>query len=152
MTTETLHDTRKTGARVLLGAALAALVTGGTVVLTGLVVGGRAAASGALAGALLVVLVFGLGAFAVNAVAGVMPEASLVVALLTYVLQVVLMGLVFWALSASGALGTTLDERWLAGTVVAGTVVWLAVQILATSRARIPVYELVVEGRPGGEA
>ncbi len=158
MTTETLHRTRPAGARVLLGAALAAMLAGAGAVLAGLLLDGTPAASGALVGALLVVFVLGLGTLAVDAVAGVMPSASLVVALLTYTLQVLLMGLAFWVLSRSGALGTTLDERWLAGTVIAGTAVWLVVQIRSATRARIPafepafepVFEPVREGGPGG--
>ncbi len=152
MTTETLHHTRDAGARVLLGAAAAATVVTLGAALAGLLVSGPAAGAGALVGALLVLLVFGLGAFAVNAVASMMPAASLLVALLTYTLQVVLMGLVFWGLSTSGALGEQLDERWLAGTVIVGTLVWLAVQIRRSMRARIPAYELGPTDRPRGAA
>ena len=47
--------------------------------------------------------VFGFGSFVVNTVAALMPTAALLVALLTYTLQVVAMGLVFVALSGSGA-------------------------------------------------
>ena len=78
--------------------------------------------------------VFGFGTFTVNAVAELMPTASLLVALLTYTLQVVAMGLAFVALSGSGALDETIDGAWLGGTVIAGTMVWLVVQIvLATT-------------------
>jgi ATP synthase protein I len=152
MTTETLHHTRDTGARVLLGAAAAASIATLGAALLGLLVAGSAAAAGALVGALLVLLVFGLGAFAVNAVAATMPGASLLVALLTYTLQVVLMGVVFWGLSTSGALGEQLDERWLAGTVIVGTLVWLGVQIRQSVRARIPAFEPGPTDRPRGEA
>ncbi len=152
MTTETQHRTRDGGSRVLLGAALGAASATLALSLAGLVLSGSAAAYGALVGALLVLLVFGSGAFAVNAVATVLPAASLLVAMLTYTLQVVLMGLVFWGLSGSGALGRDLDERWLAGSVIAGTLAWLAVQVRQTARARIPAYDLGVTGRTGGEA
>ena len=152
MTTETLHRTRDTGARVLLGAAAAATVVTLGAALLALLVDGSAAAGGALVGALLVLLVFGTGAFAVNAVASMMPAASLLVALLTYTLQVVLMGLLFWTLSTSGALGARVDERWLAGTVIAGTMVWLTVQIRQATRARIPAFDLPSGDRTGGES
>ena len=152
MTTEMLHPTRDAGVRVLLGAAAGAVVATVVAALAGLVLDGSAAAYGALIGGLLVLLVFGLGAFAVNAVASVMPAASLLVALLTYTLQVVVLGLVFAGLSGSGALGTDVDERWLAGAVILGTLVWLGLQIRQASRARIPVYDLGPTGRPGGES
>jgi ATP synthase protein I len=152
MTTETLHHTREAGQRGLLGAAAAAGVVTLGLALVGLVAAGSAAAAGALVGALLVLFVFGVGAFAVDLVASVMPAASLLVALLTYTLQVVLMGMLFWALSSSGTLGDEVDERWLAATVIAGTLVWLAVQIRQATRARIPVYDLGPDGRSGGES
>jgi ATP synthase protein I len=152
MTTETLHHTRDAGTRVLLGAAVAAAAATAAVSLAGLLIGGSAAAYGALVGALLVLLVFGLGAFAVNLVATVMPAASLLVALLTYTLQVVFMGLVFWALTRSGALGRDLDQRWLAGAIIAGTVAWVAVQIGQATRARIPAYDLGSSASTGGAA
>lgn len=152
MTTETLHPTRDAGVRVLLGAALGATVATLGTALAGLLLGGSAAAYGALTGALLVLLVFGLGAFAVNAVAFVMPSASLLVALLTYTLQVIVMGLLFWVLTTSGTLGSELDERWLAGAVIVGTLVWVGVQIRQAARARIPVYDLGPTGRSGGES
>jgi ATP synthase protein I len=151
MTTETLHDTPHPGVRVLLGSASAALVISLVLTLAGLVVGGRAAAYGVLVGAGLVLLVFGLGAFAVDAVATVLPAASLLVALLTYTLQVVLMGLVFWGLAGSGALGRTLDAQWLAGGVIAVTLVWIAVQIRLTTRQRILAYDLGLVTPTGGE-
>jgi ATP synthase protein I len=85
---------------------------------------------------------FGFGALTVNAVAAVSPAASLLVALLTYVLQVVAVGVVFLALDASGALGTTVDAGWVAGTVIAATLCWLVAQILAATRSRQPIYDL----------
>jgi ATP synthase protein I len=151
MTTETLHHTRISGARVLVGAAAGALVVTVAVVVAGAIAGGAPAAYGALVGALLVLVVFGLGAFAVNAVATWMPAASMLVALLTYTLQVLVLGLVFWALRGSGALGSTLDARWLAAAVIAGTLAWLTVQVVQATRQRIPVYELAVSAHTGGE-
>ena len=71
-----------------------------------------------------------------------MPTASLLVALLTYTLQVVLMGMVFVALSRSGLLGDTLHREWLAGVVIAGTFGWLLTQLVLTTRQRIPAYDL----------
>ena len=61
---------------------------------------GAPAASGAAIGAGMVLVFFGFGAMTVNAVAAVSPAASLLVALLTYVLQVVAVGMVFLALDA----------------------------------------------------
>ena len=68
--------------------------------------------------------------------------ATLVIALLTYTLQVVAMALAFAALQRSGLLDDALDRGWLAGTVIVGTFGWLVAQIVLATRARIPVYEL----------
>lgn len=129
------------GLRPLVAAALVAAVLGGLLAGLGGLVRGDAAAFGALVGTAIAVGVFALGTFAVDAVAHVMPAASLVIALLTYVMQVLVLALVFVALSESGALDSTLDRGWLGGAIVLVTLIWTAVQIRATATARIPVYE-----------
>jgi hypothetical protein len=48
---------------------------------------------------------------------------------------------VFVALNSSGALDGPLDRRWLGGTVIACTTVWLSSQIVCAVRAREPVYD-----------
>lgn len=133
---------RDSGASVLLGAGGAALVLGLAAAVVGALVSGSEAALGALVGTLLVVGVLGFGSFVVNVVAGLMPAAALMVAMLTYTLQVVLMGLVFAILSRSGLLDSTVDRGWLAGAVIGGTAIWLVSQVVLTTRRRIPVYEL----------
>lgn len=146
MTTESKQAPRGTSApgsvTVLLGAAVAAVLIGLALTLVGGVTSGTAAAFGALAGSLLAVGVFALGSVTVNVVAGLMPSASLLVALLTYTLQVVLMGLVLVGLSGSGLLDGTLDRAWLAAGIIAGTLVWLVAQVVLTARVRIPAYDL----------
>lgn len=149
MTTEaprTGQVDRDSGVSVLLGAAVSALVLGLLATLTGALVSGSAAAYGALVGTVLVVGILGFGSFVVNVVAGLVPTLALMVAMTTYVLQVVLMGLVFAVLSGSDLLDTTLDRGWLAGAVIGGTAIWLVSQVLLATRRRIPVYELPTEG------
>lgn len=149
MTTEaprTGQVARDSGVDVLLGAAASALVLGLLTCLVGALVSGSSAAYGALVGTALAVGVLGFGSFAVNLVAGLMPTMALMVAMTTYALQVVLMGLVFAALSGSDLLDTTLDRGWLAGTVIGGTAIWLVSQVLLTTRRRIPVYDLPEQG------
>ena len=148
MTTETPRTgqaDRDSGVSVLVGAGAAALVLGLAATVVGAVASGSEAALGALVGTLLVVGVLGFGSFVVNVVAGLMPAAALMVAMLTYTLQVVLMGVVFAALSGSGLLDSTVDRGWLAGAVIGGTAIWLVSQVVLTTRRRIPVYELPCE-------
>ena len=130
---------------MLLSAAVAALVAGALVVAIGAIAGGAPAAYGALAGTFIVVGVFGFGAFTVNLVARVLPAAALLVAMLTYTLQVVLMAVIFLALTRSGLLEDALDRQWLAAAVITGTLVWLIAQIISTMRARIPAFDLPPE-------
>lgn len=146
MTTERASLSRRTGSSVLAKAALASVALGAVAVVTGALVGGSSAAYGAAVGALVVVAVFGFGSFVVNTVAALMPTAALLVAMLTYILQVVAMGLLFAALSRSGLLGETLDREWLAGAVIAGTLVWIGSQIVLTMRTRIAIYDLPEAG------
>ena len=77
-----------------------------------------------------------------DAAATVVPAASLLVALLTYTLQVVALGMVFLVLRASGALDTTIETGWLGGSVIGATLVWLVAQIVAATRSRQPLYDL----------
>lgn len=146
MTTETTRvrwdRSRPVGPGILAAAAAAALTVGGSLTVVAGVAAGSAAALGVLAGTGLAVAVFALGSSAVYLVAGLLPAASLLVAVLTYTLQVVLMWLVFVGLSRSGALEGTLDAAWLAAGVIAATVVWVGAQLLLATRARIPAYDL----------
>lgn len=114
----------------------------------GAMLGGSAGAVGAAIGAFLIGVVFATGTMVVGAVALVAPTASLLVALLTYTLQVLLVGLVYLGLRDSGLLGGPVDPRWLSASVVACTLAWTVSQIVVSTRARRPVYDL----DHGGEA
>lgn len=142
MTTETNQVTRNQGSRVLLGATAGSLAAGLAIAGVGALASGSPAGVGALIGTALVVLVFAGGSFVVDEVARLMPAAALLVALLTYTLQVLAMGLAFVAISGSGLLDATADRGWLAGAVIAGTAGWLVLQIALATRQRIPVYDL----------
>lgn len=149
MTTESPLQPPRTPAAPLLRPALAAgLVCGSSVALGGALTAADAAVGAAVAAA-LVLGVFGLGAACVNAVAAVLPSAALLVALLTYTLQVLAMAAAFVVLTRSGDL-SILSRQWLAGTVIAGTAAWLAVHVATAVRARIPAYDLTTDS-PGPE-
>ena len=124
--------------RVAFGCTLA---TGAFTVTFAALAAGSAAALGAVVGFLLVLGFFGLGASVVNAVASVSPTASLLVALLTYTLEVVALGAVFVALRRSGALAETVDPGWVGGVVIVATLVWLLAQTITEVRSRQPIYD-----------
>lgn len=101
----------------VLTLAVAAVVVAG-------LVGGAPAAWGVVVGAVTVVVVFSFGMAVTHAVASISPALSLLVALLTYALQLVVLVLVLTGLERSDALGATLDRRWIGGTIIVGTLVW----------------------------
>jgi len=145
MTTETHRDTRP-GGSVLLGAAVAALLVGLVLtVVAGLVSGGTAALSAAVSTG-LVVVVIGFGVFVLNTVASIMPSATVLVALVTYALQLVVLAAVALTLIRNGVLESTLDRRWFGGGVALTTAAWMVAQIVAATKARIPVYDLPEAG------
>lgn len=145
MTTTASPGRGPTGARtprVLLVASgcVAASVVIATVL--GAVIAGGPAALGALLGGAIALGFFAFGSLVVAAATKMAPEASLLVALMTYTLQVVLVAGVFVAIGASGVVGDEISGGWLAGGVVAATVAWTVGQLVASSRARIPVYDV----------
>ena len=133
---------RHSGARVLVWAAATTTGLGLVAAAVGGLVSGSAAGLGVLVGALIAVVVFGFGSFTVNAVAGLMPAASLLFALMTYALQVLLVLLALVAIERAGLVEETLDRVWLVGGLIGGTLGWIVAQIVWTMRARIPVYDL----------
>lgn len=145
MTTESKQDARP-GVVVLLGAAAGALAVVVGLSLLGLIVDGPSGARGAAVGGSVALVVFGLGTAVVHAVAGLMPAASLMVALLTYTLQLVLMAVLVIGLDRSGSLGQTLSRGWFAAAVVATTFAWLATQIWQATHLRLLAYDLDDDG------
>ncbi|MQW75523.1 hypothetical protein GHK92_06530 [Nocardioides sp. dk4132] len=137
---------RHSGARVLVWAAATTAGLGLVACAVGGLVGGSAAALGVLVGALIAVAVFSFGSFTVHTVAGLMPSASMLFALLTYALQVLLLLLALVAIEEAGLVEDTLDRVWLAGGIIGGTLVWMVAQVVWTVRARIPVFDLPASG------
>ncbi|WP_183100290.1 hypothetical protein [Nocardioides pelophilus] len=125
----------------LVFAAAVTTVVGVLVVLVAALASGEAASYGALVGTAIALVVFSFSAFAVDAVARLMPVASLMVALLTYTMQVLLMLVVFVGLNRSGALDDTLDREWLGGSIIVGVLVWTFAQLTASAKERIPAYD-----------
>lgn len=134
--------------RPLVLAVAVTTVVGALVVLVAALAGGGPAAYGALVGGLVAVVVVAFGAFTVDAAARLMPAASLLIALLTYTLQVLLMLMVFVAVTRAGVLGDTLDREWLGGAIIAVVLTWTFAHLTASAKARIPAFETPREGFP----
>jgi ATP synthase protein I len=117
------------GLRQALAATVAA---GGVLALAAALAEGRAALAGVALGTLLVCGFFLFGALNTALAAAYAPRASMLVALLTYVVQVVALGLVLAAVARSGLSERELDVRWLGGTVIVGTLVWTGALVVRT--------------------
>jgi ATP synthase protein I len=107
----------------------------------GLLVAGRPQALGAALGAGLVTAFYVFGTVTVSLVAAYAPRASLLVALLTYVLQVAALALVLARVQSSPAGEQTLDVAWVGGAVVVATVTWLVVLVVRTVCSTPPARE-----------
>jgi ATP synthase protein I len=148
MTTESKH-TPRTGSSPLLGAWGAGAVTILLLVVLAGLTDGRPAVVGAAVGGVLTLLVFGFGLAIVSTVARLVPSASLLVALMTYALQLLVLALVVAAIGRAGIGPDTLRPSWFAAGVIAVTLLWLTGQVLTATRQRIPAYELPAEPGEG---
>lgn len=141
MTTESKPDTR-TRVSPLLGALSAGAVAVLVLVVAAVVVDGRAAVVGAASGGVLTLAVFALGVAVVTVVARVMPSASLLVALMTYALQLLVLALCIAAIERAGVGGEDLSRGWFAAAVIAVTLSWVTGQLVTATRQRIPAWDL----------
>ncbi|MCR1781808.1 hypothetical protein KVF89_04600 [Nocardioides carbamazepini] len=126
---------------VVMRAAVVSVLGAVVLVVVGAVAGGSSAAGGAAVGGVIAVGVLAFGAFAVDAVSRLMPTAALLFAMVTYTFQVVAMALVFVALNESGLLDDALDSMWVGIAIIFGVFVWMTVQIVLATTARIPAFE-----------
>lgn len=154
MTTESKTGPR-TGLSPVLGALAAGTVAVLVLVVVGALVAGRPGAVGAAAGGVLTLAVFALGLAAVGFVARLLPGASLLVALMTYALQLLVLFVTVAAIDEADLGADTLSRGWFAAAVVVVTLTWVVGQLVAVTRQRIPVYDLSSAGaptdHPGGE-
>lgn len=142
--------------RVLRAGVLAVLASTAVLVATALVADDGAAVRSAALGGALVIVFFAFGVLNVGFAARIVPSTALLVAMITYLIQVVLIALVFTGLSRSNAFDSALTEGWLAGGLIVGTLVWMTAQVVTTLRTPIPPWEgpsvEVVSGEEVGAA
>ncbi|NHC13390.1 hypothetical protein [Motilibacter deserti] len=115
------------------GAALpAAVVTAAAVLIAGLAAGGQGAASALAAGA-VVTAFFGVGHLVSSRVADVAPTAVMAVALATYAVKVLVLGVLLVLVGGSSAV----DGTAFGVTVFAVTTTWLAARVRVFARLRL---------------
>jgi ATP synthase protein I len=140
------------GLRILGIAAGSSLLAGSLVVGIAALTGGGEAAKIALIGTAIAVGVFAFGAFAVHLAAAILPSSALLVALMTYACQLVLVFAIFIALSRAGGPADGPQRGWLAAAVIACTLAWIVVQLVATTRQRTLLYDLPEQPGEGSAA
>lgn len=139
--------------RVLLAAVLWVAATTVCATVAGAASQGRTGALSAILGGVIVLVFFGFGAVVVGASSQLAPQTSLLVAMVTYTFQVVLVALVFAALTKADAFDSDLSAGWLAGALIAGTFAWMTGQLIATLRAPVPPWTgPVSDGQEAGAA
>lgn len=133
--------------RVLRAGALGVLLTTTITVVLAALISDAAGVRAALLGGGMVLVFFAFGAVVVGTAARLAPGTAILVALMTYTLQVLLVGLVFAALTTSDAFDASLREGWLAAALIAGTFSWMGGQLLATLRTPVPPWKGASEGQ-----
>ena len=139
------------------GAGLGPAVVGtATLALCGAVVAGLTSGAdgawGVVVGAVTTVVLFFLGMSITHVVATLSPALSLLVALLTYALQLVLLVLVLVGLERSTLLDELLDRRWIGATIIGGTLVWSAALVRSDVRRTRLYHNGTGQGEPSEEA
>ena len=106
--------------------------------------GGPAQLAGAVGGTGVVALFFLFGMVNTSLAAAFAPRVALLVALSTYTVQVVALGLLLVAVARSGFSPDRLDVRWLAGTVIAGAIGWTVALVVDALRAPLPEEDSLI--------
>lgn len=120
---------------MVLGAALAIAAVGLLAVVAALAAGERALV-GALVGGLAVVGVLLFGVLTLALVVRVIPESSLLVAMLIYVAQVTVLFALYVRYEKDAVFRDAASAPWIAGGIAAGTIAWVLGQVLGGWRAR----------------
>lgn len=123
-------------------AALPSLAVGAVVAVIAFLVVGSPGLVAAIAGTLLVTAFFATGQVVLYAVRDIYPGLLLVIALLTYALQVVVLLAIYAAFQRSGATADNFSTTAFGWSVLASTAVWTVGLIRVAKRERIPLYEL----------
>lgn len=139
----TARDATRSASQVL-GAVLASLVAGLVCAVVATTATGTSGLYGALIGAGLVIVFFGLGHLVLTGLRSVEPATFFLIAMLTYVLQVMCLLAVFGSFASWSA---SVSDTALGLTIVVCTLVWTAALVVTSRRQRTPLFDLGGEPR-----
>jgi ATP synthase protein I len=123
-------------------AALPSLVVGLVVAVVALFVEGGGGFWSAIGGALLASAFFATGQLVLYMLRSVSPAMLLMVALLTYLLQVVILLAVYMSFVRDADADSGFSATAFGVSVIAATAVWVVGLIRVAKRERIPLYQL----------
>ncbi|MFE7269720.1 hypothetical protein [Streptomyces sp. NPDC057623] len=119
-------------ARILLQAAVPTAAVGAVAAVVGGVVAGGKGAIGAVVATVVVILFMGLGLFVLQRTAKSLPHLFQAMGLMLYAAQILLLFIFMAAFKNT----TLFHPRAFAFTLLAGTLVWIAMQTRATMKAK----------------
>ena len=138
------------GAAVLGGTfLLTAAAAAGVIGVAAIVADGDAAVAAAL-GSVVTLVVMGFGSYVVHVASRAVPGLSLLVALMTYALQLALMIAFFLVLSRSAESSESVRSPWLVAGVVVAVLGWTTTQIRLAGKMRTLAYDLPAEAAEVG--
>ena len=150
MTTDPRRLSMSPGTRVLVRSLGGLLAVVAALVVVAFIAAGADAAATVLTGGVVSAVVLAAGSWAVHVVATLMPTASMLVALMTYALQIALLTAFMALVSDSPEWGTEISPGWFAAAVIAAVLAWTTLQIVFATRARIPTYDLASRDSEAG--
>lgn len=131
-------------ARMLLHCAVPTALAGAVAAVVGGVLAGGQGVLGAVVGAVVVILFMGIGLYVLQWTARSFPHLFQAMGLLLYTTQILLLAVVLIAFKET----TLFDPKVFAFALLGATLVWVASQARAHSKAKI----LYVEPESGGDA
>jgi ATP synthase protein I len=145
-----MNGARAGGPSALRAGLAATAAVGAVVAVVAVAVAGGGGLAGAALGTAVVGAFFAASKVAVGLVARRAPALLLPAALGTYLVKILALGILLVSLRDTAA--STLDVRWLAWSVLAGVVGWMAAEVWVATHTRVAFYDPAAFRARHGEA
>ena len=122
---------------ILRRSALATAPVAAAMIVLSVIVGGGKGLIGALLGVGLVILFFGISAFALSRAARHSPQVMMVTAITTYLVKILV--LLFFVVRYSGT--TAFNGKLFGFTAIACVIAWSTAQVIVSARLKVPYVE-----------
>lgn len=132
---------RRRAGQMMRGGAIAGAVVGILVIGLGLVLGGAPAAVTAAIGFVSVFAFYGLGQLLEVKACDLEPMQGMVLVLGSYALRVTGITAALWVVLNLDAIGTSMRDEWLVLSVAGTVLAWTTGVVVIAARQRVPVYD-----------